>query len=472
MIDWSAQICFLQVYKLLFIAFTYICFVLPAFLQFCNTNKLIENKSPILLAVSGGVDSVVMAHLFYYANIPFAVAHCNFKLRSEESDADELFVKQLCERYNAPFHVQHFDTQNYAQQEKMGIQEAARVLRYRWFLTLLQKYHYQSVATAHHQDDAIETFFINLLRGTGIKGLRGIQPKNAQIIRPLLIFSKIEIRDYALQNRLQYREDSSNLKDDYLRNKIRHQLIPMLEELKPTSAAAIVRTMRYLTTAEQIIQQKLDEEKSKYLKQETSQLIVNLNELKDNPLSSAYLLEWLSPFGFNFPQVHSILACSNQSGKVFLAEKYQLIVNRGEAIMELISVPNLVNEKIEKQQSKLSVHVYELTFEIIRNSSTYEWKKQKHTAELDLEKLQFPLQLRNWKDGDKFIPFGMKGFKKVSDYLIDKKTPLTEKKKQLVLVSGMDIVWLVGYRIDERYKIDSSTQNIFLVQCQAKHNFE
>lgn len=436
------------------------------FLSYISHEHLFTTKDKILLAVSGGVDSVVMCDLFYAAGLPFAIAHCNFQLREDESEGDERFVKEIAEKYAVPFHHIRFDTASYTRKHKLSTQAAARELRYEWFEKIRAQHRYSFIATAHHQGDVIETFFINLIRGTGISGLRSIVPKQGKIIRPLLFANKKDILIYAAEHKVMYREDSSNASDKYLRNKIRHHLIPVLNEFSPVAESSIMQSIENLRAAEFIYKQTIEDVSSRICIQKNNTIRISIAELKKlNPVST-YLYELLKPYGFNSSSAKDILhILSGESGKEFFSDTHRLIKDRNQLIIEpLPDDPTGEEFFISEDQEELKVIGLELHFKTSSNSPSLKVPASPHMAMLDLDKLKFPLKIRKWKTGDVFYPLGMKGKKKLSDFFIDKKLSLIEKENTWLLCSEDKIAWVIGLRVDDRFKIKPSTKKIVLIQ--------
>ena len=433
--------------------------------KYIKQHHLFKREDKLILAISGGADSVALACLLKALNCNFIMAHCNFGLRKEESDSDEVFVKKLAKKLNVECVTSNFDTQNFATQNKLSIQMAARELRYKWFEALRLKLDCNFIVTAHHQDDDIETFFINLLRGTGIKGMLGIHPKKRNIIRPLLFARKDEIYDFLKENKIEYREDSSNKDDKYLRNKIRLHLIPLLEEINPSIKETITKDMDYLSGISEIYNTQINKQKGRLLKQEGSYFTISIVELeKLNPMPT-YLYELLKPFGF-FSVNDISIALQKQSGKQFFSSTYRLIIDRKKIIIQ----PIRKNEKIEIQIDKNDKECFspiQLGFSLSENLDI---QNNVNIAMLDLSKLHFPLVLRKWEKGDFFFPLGMNGKKKLSDFFIDNKISIPEKEQIWVLCSANEIAWIVGLRLDYRFKITEKTKKAYIVQLFKNKN--
>ena len=439
------------------------------FEKFMLEKNLLRKGSRVILAVSGGVDSVVMTELFHRSKFPFAVAHCNFQLRGDESDADEQFVKKLAVKYDVPFFCTHFDTGKSAEVFKLSIQETARKLRYEWFSSLLSTNKYQHVATAHHLNDSIETFFINLLRGTGISGLRGIQSvlEPSGIIRPLLFAKKTDLEKFAREEKIPFRLDHSNETDLYLRNRIRHHLMPVLLQLNPQFDKVMERTLQNLSFAESIVNETIIQ---KYLSgfdsaDEHSILTIDMQELKKNKYPLETLLAIVQSFGFNISQAEDIWNARTPGKQVF-AGAFVLTADRKKIILSKHPGQSLPLQYLKPKDTIFRASDFHLALKSIQRTakSGYRIPADQHIYTLDKEKLEFPLAIRKWEDGDYFYPLGMKRKKKISDFLTDKKVSRPDKEKTCVLLSGNEIVCVVGHRIDERFKVTEKTKNSYQVE--------
>lgn len=444
--------------------------MLNSFNTYIKKEKLFSKTDKILLTVSGGIDSIVLCELFHQAGLKFGIAHCNFQLRGDESDTDELFVEELAEKYEVQFHSVSFDTSAFSKKNKMSIQVAARQLRYQWFEEIRTQFDYKYIATAHHQDDSIETFFINLIRGTGISGLHGILPKQNNIIRPLLFTGKDQIEVFAKKNKLEHREDSSNASDKYLRNKIRHQLIPLLKELNPNISQTIAEDIQRLSDTEKVYKKEITNVSSKIIKEDKNGIRISIIELKKlNPIEP-YLFEFLYPLGFNSATVDEIIeSLTGQSGKQFYSATHRLIKDRDFLILESsskhqVSGQKKSNHKIKKSQKSLVIDEIKLNFKSISKTAHYNLQTTNESVNIDLDKLQFPVEIRKWEKGDTFYPLGMKGKKKLSDFFIDKKLSIFEKENTWLLTSNNKVVWVIGLRLDDRFKVTDKTKKIYFVE--------
>lgn len=433
------------------------------FLHHINQNFPFLNGKKLLLAVSGGLDSMVMVNLFQKLNYKIAMAHCNFQLRGIESFQDEKFVQEYAAKQTIKLFVTQFDTEAFANDYKLSTQVAARELRYNWFYELLETENFDYILTAHHADDNLETFLIYLVRGTGLDGLTGIPIRNENVIRPLLIFSREEIENYAKQNTVEWREDSSNTSDKYLRNKIRHNLVPILKELNPDFLTSFQKTQNHLKDAASIVN---DGEyiiyKEVVTENEDGTVYFNLKKLTQLPNYRAYLYQWLKEFAFSdWASVYDLV--ESQSGKQVVSNEFRLLKNRDFLILSPIS-PLVENQEyfVEKDQKEVKFPL-NISFCKVADISLV----SNTTIFVDANKISFPLILRKWKTGDLFQPYGMEGkSKKVSKFFKDEKLSLLEKEHTWILCSENQIVWVIGIRQDERFKTDKTTKNILKIELQ------
>ena len=438
--------------------------MLTEFQNHIKDNQLFQPTDKILLAVSGGKDSMAMLHLSVAAKFNIGVAHCNFQLRDKAADEDELFVQQTCQQLNIPFHSIRFDTAEHAEKHKISTQMAARELRYNWFEEIKTTHHYHFIATAHHQNDVAETMLINLTKGTGLSGLHGIKAKNNHIIRPLLCFTSDEIQQYIKNNNIVFREDQSNASVKYVRNKIRHEVLPKLAEINPNIIDTLNETAKHLLATENILDQKIEEEKKHCFTTENKLVKINIAYLRQLHPLATYLYYFLSPYHFNFDDCEQIaLSLNGNSGKQFFSTTHQLIKDR---------VFLLLSPKTEKQPEPIIIHTINdfaespinIKFELIENKKIT-FKTAKNIAYLNADKIDFPLCFRKWKEGDSFTPFGMNGKKKLSDYFIDEKFSIPEKEATWLLTDKNDnIIWVVKSRTDNYFKVNSTTKTILLLE--------
>ena len=433
------------------------------FLNYIDEHKLFDFKSKILLAISGGIDSVCLADLLLKSGYNIEFAHCNFNLRKLESDQDEIFVSNLANKHKIPFHHISFDTNNYASSNKLSVQMAARELRYKWFEKVRREISADYIAIAHNQNDNIETFFINMINGSGLKGLRAIQNKNNFIIRPLMFASRNQIEEYVKSESLNFREDSSNISKKYQRNKIRHELMPLLKQMNPSIENTISEEIEIIKNTYSIFKEQVSRVIKEVSFQTDDGIKISKKELiKLEPIDT-YLYEIFSVFGFTDLKSIKNSIFSN-SGKQVFSKSHRLLIDREFVFIEKIKDnffrDVLIDECISNICSPLNI-----SFKISEKEYI---EKTKDTAYFDYEKLVFPLVIRKWKFGDKFIPSGMKGFKKLSDFFIDNKINRLLKEKTLVLCSNNDIIWVIGSRIDERYKATSKTKKMYIASLLDK----
>ncbi|KRD06372.1 tRNA(Ile)-lysidine synthetase [Flavobacterium sp. Root901] len=423
--------------------------------------SFLENKK-LFLAVSGGLDSMVLLHLLNQLPYEIAVLHCNFQLRGLESFDDQQFIQDYCDQNNIPVFITQFDTEAFAKDYKLSTQVAARELRYSWFYELLEEKNFDYILTAHHADDNLETFIINLTRGTGLEGLTGIPEQNDKIIRPLLPFSREEILKYAQENNIEWREDSSNASNKYLRNKIRHDLVPILKEINPNFLNAFQKTQSYLQESKEMVEDASIMIYQQVAKEAGEDIHFDLNQLKKLPNYKSYLYQWLNEFGFSaWNDIYDLV--EGQSGKQVLAEEFRLLKNRETLI--LTPVPEMSeNEEFQINENDTEVN-FPLNLKLCQVADiTIDSNK---AIFVDAKKIHFPLILRKWNEGDVFQPFGMNGkSKKVSKLFKDEKLSLIEKEKTWILTSDNQIVWVVGIRQDERFKIENTTNKILKIELQ------
>lgn len=434
---------------------------------FVSENNLFCKNDRILIALSGGVDSVVLAHLMLKANYDIALAHCNFHLREEESNRDEAFVRSWAEKNGVRLFVKEFDTFAYMKENKLSLEMAARDLRYQWFDSLLKEYGFSYLATAHHLDDSIETFFINLLRGTGIAGLHGIQAKNDKIVRPLLFATREEILSYAKKNSISFVEDSTNSETKFTRNKIRHNLFPVLRELNPNFEFALKKDIEHLRDTEFVFRREIEKVKQEIIEKEKDVFKIKIERLQELTPLNIYLYEILSEYGFNETHINDILLClSENSGKQFFSKTHRLLKDRQYIFIDKIKDESKNDFFLINQEQGSLIYPLRMQMEVMRDLKFVNISKSKNIAMLDFDLLKFPLVLRKWRQGDSFVPFGMKKEKKLSDYFTANKYSLIDKEKQWILCSEEKIIWIVGERIDNRFRISNTTKNILKIEVE------
>ena len=416
--------------------------------EFIEKEDLFSKQDKILVALSGGADSVALTRILITLGYHCEAAHCNFELRGEESDRDEDFVRNFCRSLNIKCHSIHFETRRYAAQQSISIEMAARELRYNWFSKICEESDCQVVAVAHHKDDSVETMLLNLIRGTGINGLLGIRPKNGNVVRPLLCASRQEVVAYLHRMNQTYVTDSTNLEDEYTRNKIRLNLLPLMEEINPSVKDGLVKTASYLNDISKVYQQAIKESIDRIFI--TPEKEISIEKLMNEPAPQALLFEVLSPLGFNSTQVEEVYGSLNgQPGKRFISNQWQVVKDRELLLIEKVKTAN------DKPQ---------IIFEEVLFTKEFVIPKDKNTACFDANKFKGVISIRKWEKGDYFIPFGMKGKKLVSDFMTDSKFSLLKKEQQWVLSCNDQIAWLIGERTDNRFRIDDSTQKVIIAK--------
>ena len=440
--------------------------------DYISKHSLLSRDALHLVALSGGADSVALLRILRDLDYQIEAAHCNFHLRGAESDRDEAFVRQLCDSLGIKLHLIHFDTETYASVHQVSIEMAARDLRYGYFHSLCKDIGAETVCVAHHRDDAVETFLMNLLRGSGIHGLTGIRPKNGQIVRPLLCVGRQDILDYLHSIGQDYVTDSTNLESIVLRNKLRLQVLPLLKQLNPKAVENIDKTANYLREAEKVYnayfaadpdrgQVPVRNNPAQMADRYLSPVRIPLDEIAKQPSAECFLHEWLSPYGFNPSQIAQILDdLTGESGREFLSATHTLLIDRSQLVLEPkqaeikpLRIPEAGNYRFSP----------EILFSV-KLTDDLSISKSEECATLDAANIQFPLTVRQVAPGDAFCPFGMEGRKLVSDFLTDRKISLLEKRRQLVVTAANgDIIWLVGQRTDHRYRITASTHQVLSI---------
>lgn len=436
--------------------------------EYIQKENLILHNTKVIVGLSGGMDSMVLLDILTLLGYSCLAAHCNFHLRGEESNRDEIFVKKWCKSIDIPFTSINFDTNQYASDLKISIEMAARELRYNWFETLRRHYQANCIAVAHHKDDSVETVLLNLIRGTGIKGLTGISPKNGYVVRPLLCISRSEIEKYILERDIPYVTDSTNSEDLYLRNSIRLNVIPLLETLNPSVKDTIYRTSKNVTEAEKVYSESIQ----KTIKKVFNNNKIDINELRQTASPRSVLFEILTPYNFTPSTIEDISeSIDSISGKIFFSDsnsnfekkKYRLIKDRNSFLLDVVN--DIYNENemylIEEGTSEIN---FPVSIKIREISSPTDIIYNSHFLYIDADKIKYPLVLRKWRSGDWFIPFGMKGKKKLSDYFTDRKFSLKDKENVWLLTYENDIVWIVGERNDNRFKITENTKKIIFIE--------
>lgn len=438
--------------------------MLRQFKQFVETNKLFDQSHSLLAAVSGGADSVVMLHLLAQSRLKVSVAHCNFQLRGADADGDEDFVRQLAEKYQMPFFSIRFDTLTYAKQNRLSVEMAARKLRYDWFAQLAAEHHFDRILTAHHLNDDIETVLLNLTRGTGINGLTGISAINGNIARPLLFASRSQIEEYARLNNLDFRTDSTNLSDDYQRNIIRHRIIPVLKEINPSFEERMSKNFKHIRQATDIYNWFIMRAIGDILSNNGQKVVIDAEKIMNQPFAEPILYECLKLYGFNSTHTEAVLKIIGQkSGCTFQSATHRLLVDRTQIIIEPAEQAEFEPIVIDSPQDVESVGLKMKVVPI----ADFVLDKRPSTACLDLGKLSFPLTIRRWQHGDFFYPIGMSKAQKLSDFFVNNKVNVFEKERAMVLTSDEKIAWIIGYRPDNRFKIDDKTHQVLVIQYET-----
>ena len=427
--------------------------------------KYIDKEKGVLVALSGGADSVAMLHYLVTHGYYCIAAHCNFHLRGAESDSDEAFVRNLCEDMSVPCHVMQFDTKKYAAERDISIEMAARELRYQWFAKLLDQLNIPCVAVAHHADDAVETFLLNLVRGTGIKGLCGMKSIQGRVVRPMLSYSRQDVELYCRAHKLKYVTDSSNNSDAYIRNRIRHHVVPEFKAINPSFLRTMRGNMAHLDQICALFNSKVDEFIKKAVAEIDGQTLISMEHLTNLQNPEPFLFEILFEKGFTSDSIHKIARCIDEKrwGRIYISPNYRAIVDRYNII--ILSRDKETEDcefDIEADKTEITTPIH-LLLKHIKVDSTYQISRDRNIAHFDASKLYYPLTLRHWRNGDTFRPLGMKGFKKLSDFFVDNKLSRSEKEDVWVLESGGEVVWIVGLRIDDRFKVTETTDEILEV---------
>jgi len=428
---------------------------------FIEKNKLLEQGKCVIVALSGGADSVALLDVLQKLGYECVAAHCNFQLRDEESERDEKFVRQLCEKKNVTLFVQRFETKQFASAKKISIEMAARELRYCWFEQLLVENNAQAIAVAHHRDDNIETLLLNIIRGTGLKGLCGIAERNGNIVRPLLNVNKTDIEKYIKVNDLNYVTDSTNFENIYKRNIIRNRIIPLLQTLNPSVQKTILAEIKIFKGIYKTYENAIENIKNQIVRYENNTVKIQIDKLLEHTDVSNILFEIIKDYGFNFSQTEKIVrALNSTSGKIFFSEKYKLIKDRDFIFIKEKELNEFNNKYLIDLYCEEITNPIHLKLKIYSKENDFIINKNKNLIQIDYNKITFPLELRKWKKGDWFYPFGMKTSQKLSDFFINNKINILEKNDIWLLTSGENIIWVVGLRADNRFRIDEKTKEI------------
>ncbi|MXV51769.1 tRNA lysidine(34) synthetase TilS [Pedobacter sp. HMF7647] len=440
---------------------------LKPFKDFIDNNQLFNSTQRILLAVSGGRDSVLMAHLFHEAGHKFGIAHCNFQLRGKDSEDDETFCEELAASMDVPFYSTRFDTQLKASESKISIQMAARELRYNWFEEIRKDFGYDYISTAHHGGDQVETVLLNLVRGTGLSGLHGILPKREKLIRPLLFLTRKDIDDVMTSENITYRDDVSNASTKYARNRIRHLVLPVLKELNPQLEKTFEINSRHFSAAERFLNNHVKMLRNSLFEREDKKTTISVSELRKLDPLPLLLFELFKPYNFTEAVLDDLIACFNSHpGKIFESSTHRLYLDRNVLYLTEIKEDAGIEQIVTKNISQINwnnvlIQQSEKPFDEVNLN------KDARFGYFDADKLAYPLKLRAWKQGDHFVPFGMKGSKKLSDFFISEKIALHEKHLIPVLVNGNnDILWVAGYRSDNRYRLTGETKKVVIFELK------
>ena len=431
----------------------------------------------MLVAVSGGPDSIVLLDALHREGFSVVVAHCNFHLRGEASDADAAFVRSLADKYQVPYCQADFDTIAIAEERKISIEMAARDLRYEWFEQMADEHDCALIAVAHNADDVVETFFLNLTRGSGLQGLSGMAELRGRVVRPLLRVSRKQIMEYIAEYQLQYRIDATNQETIYTRNKIRHNILPQFEEINPSFLNTMANNMHFIASAQSIVEAYASEAYKRVVTVDDERVIFNLQELRKCQGIDTLLFLWLTPYGFSSDVIMQLYrSLDDISGKQFYSATHRIVLEREHLECTMHNAQCTTNgldlqQKMHNTQCTIDetqITINEpIKLEIQEVDATdFELIKSANVACLDANKLHYPLQLRHWQQGDWFVPFGMKGRKKLSDFFVDKKFTTSEKEQLWLLVSGDDIVWVVGHRVDARYAVTEKTKRVKIFKVQ------
>jgi tRNA(Ile)-lysidine synthase len=438
------------------------------FLNYIRDNTLFGNDDSVLLAVSGGIDSMVMSHLFLKLGTNIGIAHCNFSLRGSESDMDEELVKDFSDSNGIPFYTIRFRTKEYSVSKGISVQMAARELRYSWFEKIREENNYDFIAVAHNRNDNIETLLINLIRGTGITGLSGMKPAGIRIIRPILFASRHKIEEYCCENRILFREDKSNTETRYTRNKIRHLVLPLLKEINPSIEETLTETAGKLADIDEIVTDYINGLRLKLSVKRDDTTIFDIKKLSDLKAGKALIFELFGPYGITGAtsgDLENILA--GRTGKQVLTKTHRMVISRNELLVSPLESRKKDCYKINTPEDLLMVPGI-VSARIIAIESGVKIPDSKYIASVDSDKIRFPLLIRQWESGDAFFPLGMKKKKKLSNYFIDRKYSLIDKEKALILESAGNIVWIIGERIDDRFKVSELTSRILQIEAIKK----
>jgi len=442
--------------------------MIDVFNKFSYDNHLFKHDDKILLAVSGGIDSMVMTHLFQKTGCRIAIMHCNFTLRSAESDKDEEFVRKYAELHSIPFFSNTFNTNEFARNNNISVQMAARDLRYNWFEEVRLKNNYDLIAVAHNLNDNAETLLINLTRGTGLAGLSGMRLISNHIIRPLLFATRDDIVKYSNKHQIKFREDKSNADTKYIRNKIRHQIIPLLKEINPSIEVTLNETAERFLGVNEIVAGYINKIREKISEQKDNIISYNISQLKHHLNNKTILFELFRPYGITNQQLDDLNKVINgKTGGQIITNCCRIIKNRKEIIVSMESCRSESVYTIDTPDAFKKIPGI-VSAELLEVNDVFQIPYDSSIACLDFDKLNFPLKIRKWEPGDSFYPLGMKQKKKLSDYFIDNKYSMLDKENILILESEGKIIWIIGDRIDNRFKISRTTKNALIIKSATK----
>ncbi len=437
-------------------------------LHFIRQHRLIKEGEKVLVALSGGIDSMVLLQLLYRLHFRVNVAHCNFKLRGKESDADEFLCEEVCKQLQIPFHQIHFDTLAYAGEKKISVQMAARELRYAWFRKLSYAHGYPVTATAHHLDDQAETVLLNLLTGKSVESMQGIPVRNNNIVRPLLNCTKEELHRYAVEKSLHWREDQSNEQNSYQRNYIRNEIMPMLQVMNPAVSGQLHTMAERMNEWNLLAEEGVHHLLSGCTEEKDGYTLFHLQPILDHPARKMLLWKLLSPYGFEGAIIQEIAHPDLQAGKKFHASPYTLRIDRNTAFLEKDGTETIENTYVIPEKTDLLVmEKGNLKIELVPSSQIAQIPPDSNQAFIDASKLRFPLEVRGWNQGDFFYPLGMDRPKKLSDFFIDKKIPVYEKHQKHLVLSDGNIIWIIGERIDHRYRMTENTEHVLHITYET-----
>lgn len=439
-------------------------------------NNLFTHSDNILVGVSGGRDSIALLFALKSLKYNVAAAHCNFHLRGAESNRDQQFVEDFCSNHSIPLFKTDFQTEEYSKSKHLSIEMGARELRYGWFDNLLDSEHFDYIAIAHHSDDVIETFLINMSRGTGLQGLTGIKPKNGRIVRPMLCVTREEVTAFITENNLGFVDDSTNFESVYMRNKMRNIIIPSLQEANPTFKKSLLTSIENLNQAFSFNQYYLNLLRKEVVTETDDEVVVDLERIIDSVHRDYVCFELLRTYGFSPKMCKDILSSAtkkNCQGDQFLSNLgFKAIINRKKFVIKKNNstfAQDISSEEIYTIDSDVNVIEKPLSLKFSKSKvEDFILRKESAVCNIDSDLIEFPLVLRHWKKGDTFVPFGMKGRKKLSDFFIDEKLSIFEKESVWLLTSGDEIVWVVGLRSDNRFRITKNTKRVLTIEIITK----